>query len=90
MIEYIGNIIKLDQGVNEIIANITDDSGEPINTGCSIEIDNQNTAGTFDGSYWHFVVDTKKKETGKYCYRIFKDETAISFNEPLYIVGCEK
>lgn len=88
MIEYIGNIIKLDKGINEVIANITDEAGNAVTEGCAIEIDGVKDFGSFDGQYWHFEIDTTKKETGKYYYRIFSGDNAISFEEPLYIVGC--
>lgn len=92
MIEYLYDCIRATAGQDICIcAVITDDAGDPITSGCSLMLhDNEDMLvkinGVYDGEAWSFDVpaeDTKELK-GRYWYCICKDNTNLCFKTPIY------
>lgn len=92
MIEYLYNCIRATAGQDICIcAVITDDDGNPIASGCSLMLHNDEEMfsqvnGVYDGEAWSFDIpaeDTKGLK-GRYWYCICKDNTNLCFKTPIY------
>ena len=94
MIEYIYNAIKATAGEDiTIAASITDDNNQPITSGCTLEIfDDEEVLVTIDGVYaddlWSFVIpaDATINLKGRYWYTINNQYFSLCFKDPIYLM----
>lgn len=97
MIEYLYNAIRATAGQDiTISAEITNDEGGIITSGCHIMLFNpdKELIDTFDGEYnaddkeWNFTIAAKATEGlhGRYWYCICYHNSNLCFKEPIYLV----
>ena len=96
MIEYLYNAIRAHAGNDIVIAaNITDEGGNDIATGCTLVLhdkDRKTMIAKVDGSYsegeWTFLIPAAitKGLNGRYWYCFQQDGNALCFKEPIYLV----
>lgn len=94
MIEYLQNAIKATSGEDiTITADITDDNGESISSGCALMLwDDDKLLKTVDGKLidkvWSFTIPASSTIglTGRYWYCICHNNNRLQFKEPIYLV----
>lgn len=94
MIEYIYDALKVTAGQGFTVgAQITDDDGELIRSGCYMTIYNDEEMfvkvnGIFDGTAWNFQVPAEAVQglEGRFWYCISHLGSDISFKQPLYFM----
>ena len=92
MIEYLYDAIRVTAGQGFTVgAQIKDDEGELITSGCYMTIYNDEESfvkinGIFDGVAWNFQVpaEATKGLEGRFWYCVSHEGTDICFPQPLY------
>lgn len=95
MIEYLYNAIRAAAGNDlAITAEITDDNGVTIESGCKLVFHDKDRdtmlaeiAGNYVDGEWMFIIPAEltKGLSGRYWYCIRCNESSLCFKEPIYL-----